>query len=93
VVDLVPNELKIPNVFTPNGDGQNDVFEIVGIEGFDRVEIIIFNRWGNEVYRNNNYRNNWSGQNLNEGTYYYLIYAHKGVEKASYSGWVVLKRN
>src|SRR5690606_9041248 len=48
---------KIPNVFTPNGDGRNDVFEIVGIEGFDRVEITVVNRWGNEVYRNNNYKN------------------------------------
>ncbi|MFB2121502.1 gliding motility-associated C-terminal domain-containing protein, partial [Parapedobacter sp. 2B3] len=83
---------KIPNVFTPNGDGRNDVFEIVGIEGFDRVEITVVNRWGNEVYRNNNYQNNWGGQGLNEGTYYYVIITHDGGRQERYSGWVLIKK-
>ncbi len=83
---------KIPNVFTPNGDGRNDVFEIVGIEGFDRVEITVVNRWGNEVYRNNNYSNNWDGQGLNEGTYYYVIITHDGGRQDRHVGWVLIKR-
>ncbi|RQP10628.1 MAG: DUF11 domain-containing protein, partial [Parapedobacter sp.] len=83
---------KIPNVFTPNGDGRNDVFEIVGLEGFDKVEITVVNRWGNEVYRNNNYRNNWDGQGLNEGTYYYVIITHDGSVRERYAGWVLIKR-
>ncbi len=83
---------KIPNVFTPNGDGRNDVFEIVGIEGFDRIEIKVVNRWGNEVYRNDNYRNNWDGQGLSEGTYYYSIIAHVGGRQERYTGWVLIKR-
>lgn len=91
-VDVNARRFKIPNVFTPNGDGRNDVFEIVGIEGFDRVEITVVNRWGNEVYRNNNYRNNWDGQGLNEGTYYYVVITHNGETRERFAGWVLLKR-
>lgn len=84
---------KIPNVFTPDGDGINDYFEIVGLELFDRVEVLITNRWGNEVYRNDNYRNQWSGHNLNEGVYYYQITTHKAGQQKQYISWVLLKRN
>ncbi|WP_188504108.1 DUF7507 domain-containing protein, partial [Parapedobacter pyrenivorans] len=91
-VTVTPRPLKIPNVFTPNGDGRNDVFEIVGIEGFDRIELTIVNRWGNEVYRNTNYQNNWNGQGLNEGTYYYMITTHVGAVRESHKGWVLIKR-
>lgn len=91
-VEVKARQFKIPNVFTPNGDGRNDVFEIVGIEGFDRVEITVVNRWGNEVYRNYNYRNDWSGQGLNEGTYYYVIITHDGSARERYAGWVLIKR-
>src|SRR5690606_7148196 len=71
MVTVTPRPLKIPNVFTPNGDGRNDRFEIIGSEGFDRIEVTVINRWGNEVYRSDNYQNDWSGQGLTEGTYYY----------------------
>ena len=91
-VTVSARPFKIPNVFTPNGDGRNDVFEIVGIESFDRVEITIVNRWGNEVYRNSNYRNNWDGQGLNEGTFYYVIITHDGGRQERHAGWVLLKR-
>jgi gliding motility-associated-like protein/uncharacterized repeat protein (TIGR01451 family) len=90
-ITITANELKIPNVFTPNGDGKNDVFEIAGIEGYDNVSITIFNRWGNEVYRNNLYQNNWDGNGLNEGTYYYLIRLKKNGKEELYQGWVLLK--
>jgi len=91
-VDVSSRLFKIPNVFTPNGDGRNDVFEIVGIEQFDRLEITVVNRWGNEVYRNTNYKNEWDGQGLNEGTYYYVIFTHSGRERNRYAGWVLIKR-
>lgn len=84
---------KIPNVFTPDGDGINDFFEIVGLNSFDRVEVLITNRWGNEVYRNDNYKNNWSGQNLHEGVYYYQVTTHKAGQQKQYVSWVLLKRN
>ncbi|SFS95396.1 DUF7507 domain-containing protein, partial [Sphingobacterium wenxiniae] len=87
-----PRPLFIPNVFTPNGDGTNDTFEIVGIEGFDRIEVLIINRWGNEVYRNGNYRNEWNGANLNEGTYYYIITTHQNGRKDVLKGDVLIKK-
>lgn len=92
-VDISECPLKIPNVFTPNGDGINDYFEIEGLEQFDRVEVLIFNRWGNEVYRHDNYDNSWQGIDLNEGTYYYRIVTHQRGEQNRYESWVLLKRN
>ncbi len=91
-ITIEANPLKIPSVFTPNGDGQNDQFEIVGIEGYDRVELVIFNRWGNEIYRHNNYNNTWGGDDIHEGTYYYLLTLHRGNSSQVEKGWVVLKR-
>lgn len=85
-------DFKIPNVFTPDGDGINDNFQILGIEAYERVEIVVTNRWGNEVYKNNNYRNNWNGRDLMEGVYYYQIKAYKVGKAKEYVGWVLLKR-
>uniref|UniRef100_UPI0013D9A6DF DUF7507 domain-containing protein n=1 Tax=Sphingobacterium luzhongxinii TaxID=2654181 RepID=UPI0013D9A6DF len=90
-VTVVPMPLFIPNVYTPNGDEVNDTFEIVGIEAFDRTEVTILNRWGNEVYRNDNYRNEWSGHGLNEGTYFYIIKTIKGTKEDIYKGHVLIK--
>ncbi|MEJ5053770.1 T9SS type B sorting domain-containing protein [Sphingobacterium sp. MYb382] len=90
-ITIVANDLFIPNIFTPNGDGTNDTFEIVGIEGFDRVALTILNRWGNEVYRNESYDNKWAGRGLNEGTYYYIITLHKSGTQRVVKGWVIIK--
>lgn len=80
-------ELKIPNLFTPNGDGNNDTFEIIGLNQFSQNNLVIVNRWGNEVYHATNYQNNWTGEGLNEGTYYYLL----KVKRTNSSEWVVYK--
>lgn len=91
-ITVDPKPLKIPNVFTPNGDGHNDRFEIIGIEGFERIEVVVVNRWGNEVYRSDDYDNGWNGGGLNEGTYYYSITAHRGNTRERHTGWVLIKR-
>lgn len=91
-VTVAPRELLIPNVITPNGDGKNDNFVIVGAEAYDRLELIIVNRWGNEVYKNDDYKNVWNGQGLNEGTYFYIITARKGNEVRVFKGNVLIKR-
>ncbi len=91
-ITMHANALLIPNVFTPNGDGRNDTFVILGLEGYDKAELTIFNRWGNEVYRNSNYKNNWDGGGLNEATYYYLIVLKKEGKENVHKGWVLLKR-
>ncbi|RNL56836.1 T9SS type B sorting domain-containing protein, partial [Pedobacter jejuensis] len=81
------NDLFIPNLYTPNGDGNNDTFVIRGLEMFAENDLIIVNRWGNEVYKQKNYQNNWTGEGLNEGTYYYVL----RVKDTSGSNWKVYK--
>lgn len=76
-------DLFVPNLFTPNGDGNNDTFEIRGIDLFYADNLVIVNRWGNEVYKSNNYRNDWTGAGLSEGTYFYKL----DVKEASDSKW------
>jgi gliding motility-associated-like protein len=85
-VTVLPRELFIPNVITPNGDGKNDRFVIVGREAYDRIEITIVNRWGNEVYRNDDYKDEWDGRGLNEGTYFPIIRAIKGDNERIFKG-------
>jgi len=92
VIDIRPEGLIVPNAFTPNGDGKNDTFEIIGMDNFDRVELLVVNSMGEELYRNADYRNEWSGRRLPSGTYYYLITAHKGRQTERTKGWVLLKR-
>ncbi len=65
--------LFVPNVFTPNDDGTNDTFAIEGLELFKSNKLIIFNRFGNEVFSAENYQNNWRGDGLLEGTYFYYL--------------------
>ncbi|QTN38045.1 gliding motility-associated C-terminal domain-containing protein [Cryomorphaceae bacterium] len=64
--------IQVPNVFSPNGDGNNDVFIIQGLAG--RLNTFrVYNRWGTKVYDRINYLNDWSPRDLSEGTYYYVL--------------------
>jgi gliding motility-associated-like protein len=83
-------DVIIPNVITPNGDGSNDIFEIVGIEYVSNT-VRIFNRWGQEVYSANNYRNQWNGGDLPDGTYYYEVSVSRKDEP--YTGHLTILRN
>lgn len=66
--------LLMPNVITPDGDGKNDVLKFPGIKAYPENTLLIFNRWGNEVWHSNGaYQENWSGEGLNEGTYYFVL--------------------
>ncbi|MDD3079626.1 MAG: gliding motility-associated C-terminal domain-containing protein [Paludibacter sp.] len=91
-ITILDNQLFIPNVFTPNGDGTNEFFEIKGIDSYSNAELLIYNRWGSEVYHSTSYQNDWDGNGLNEGTYYYLLKLKKGDKITAYKGWVLLKR-
>jgi len=92
IVDILPPDLEIPNTFTPNGDGKNDTFQIKGRENYDSIDLVIYNRWGDEVFRRNNYQDDWDGSNLNEGTYYYLLKLKKGKTEEVKRSWILLKR-
>jgi len=62
-----------PNVITPNGDGQNDVLLFEGIEHFPGSKLEVFNRWGQRIYENEDYKNDWSPTDVPTGTYYYIF--------------------
>ncbi len=68
-----PCQIHIPNVFTPTNDRFNNYFEIEGLEDFPNSTIKIYNRWGNMVYENQNYKNNWDADGMADGTYYYIL--------------------
>lgn len=81
--------MKIPTGITPNEDGINDVFEILNSTCCDYISIKVYNRWGNPVYRNDDYKNDWKGTNdggakLVQGTYYVLIELPTGNKKGIY---------
>ncbi len=85
--------LFIPNIITPNGDGKNDKFVILGLDAYPGSEVSIFNRWGNMVYTSADYKNNWSGDGLVEGTYFYTVSVKTKAGVKKYSGWVELLRS
>jgi gliding motility-associated-like protein/uncharacterized repeat protein (TIGR01451 family) len=84
--------VDIPNIFTPNGDGKNDLFVLKGLEAYPGSQLIVLNRWGNEVYRSNNYQNNWDGSNLADGTYFYVLTRKETGGSTVLKGWVYLKK-
>jgi gliding motility-associated-like protein len=78
VVSVIPYCLKVMEAFTPNGDGMNDKWLVTaGGACTSNVSVTVFNRYGNTVYKNDHYQNNWDGQyndkSLPDGTYYYSI--------------------
>lgn len=79
-VDL-PSKLSIPNIFTPNGDGVNDIF-LLQTTNLTDINCVIFDRWGVKMYDVHSQTGNigWDGKNLfgkdvPAGTYFYLINA------------------
>lgn len=84
-------EFFIPNVFTPNNDGFNDVFQII-YNGDQTYHLSIYNRWGQLVFENNDKNEYWGGKisqkAAKEGTYYYVF----SLGDHSYKGFVNLFR-
>jgi len=85
----------VPTIFTPNGDGVNDQFIINCLADYQDNELIVFNRWGDEVYRETGYSNTWEGtyndQPLPEGTYFYILQLND-TNNTVYQGFVMVKR-
>ncbi|WMJ74929.1 gliding motility-associated C-terminal domain-containing protein [Cytophagaceae bacterium ABcell3] len=84
---FVDKPILIPNLITPNNDGLNDYFEIVSIPR--NTTVTIYNRWGSEVYHDENYNNSWDGDGVPDGVYYYDI---TFPDKRLVKGWVEVKR-
>jgi gliding motility-associated-like protein len=89
VTVTVLDALRIPNAFTPNGDGRDDTWQIDRIGNFSDNRVIVFNRWGSKIFETNHYQrgNEWDGTIKGSpapfGTYYYVITLGNG---KSYTG-------
>ncbi|POY34950.1 hypothetical protein C3K47_17765 [Solitalea longa] len=94
VVDKRSNtaKLMIPSLFTPNGDGINDLFEIVGLnEFYTSNTLTIFNMAYNQVYKQNNYQNDWTGDGLPMGSYGYILHVKdKDGREQSFKGYITI---
>lgn len=83
-------DLFIPNVFTPNGDGSNDVFFIRNLPAESGSnQLVISNRWGKEVFTSDNYQNDWDGTGAADGIYYYRLQVGEG---DALTGWIEIIR-
>jgi gliding motility-associated-like protein len=77
-------DFHIPNVFTPNGDGINDYFEVYG-DGIELMQIKVYNRWGNLISESNNGAwdgRTYGGKAAKDGIYYYQILLKQSGNKA-----------
>ena len=87
---IIPVDIIIPNVFSPNSDGKNDALVFEGVQYYPNTYLQVFNRWGNEVYSSRNYKNTWRpNKDTPEGTYFYILKLYTGKE---YTGNVTLLR-
>jgi gliding motility-associated-like protein len=81
-VNIKCDTLIIYDGFSPNGDGKNDFFVVEGIEDYPNTNVIIYNRWGNKLYENKDYKNDWGGTWNNravpDGTYFYQVILENG---------------
>ncbi len=77
VNDRTDEDLVVPNTITPNGDGYNDTWEIPWLVRFPDNQVVILNRWGDEVYSAKPYENDfdgrYEGRDLPAGTYYFIL--------------------
>lgn len=95
-----PSDFFIPEGFSPNGDGINDVFVIRGIVNYPQNTFLIYNRWGDQVFEASPYQSTWNGTStmglrvggneLPTGTYFYLL--NLGDGSAMYKGTIYLNR-
>jgi gliding motility-associated-like protein len=85
--------LFVPNIFTPNGDGINDYFQILGLEDFVENKLEVRNKYGGVIFSQKNYHNRWSGDGLPNDVYYYTLSLKREDGASSLvNGYIHLKR-
>jgi gliding motility-associated-like protein len=91
--------LTIPDAFSPNSDGVNDVYTIENLQYYPQNTFTVFNRWGNKVFEATPYTNTWDGTSqfgaafgelLPESTYYYVL--DPGTGDDAFTGYIYLRR-
>jgi gliding motility-associated-like protein len=96
VLVYVYPEIKIPNGFSPNGDGVNDTWIIDNLEQFPDNEVEIYNRWGELLFRSEGYKTpfdgKYKGKDLPVGTYYYVLKLNHPAYPEPYTGPLTIFR-
>jgi gliding motility-associated-like protein len=89
------DDCTVPTIITPNGDLINDRWEIPCLVGADypNSTVVVFNQWGDEVFRSNSYKNDWegtyNGQPLPSGTYFFVVNLGTSIKK---NGFLIIER-
>jgi gliding motility-associated-like protein len=87
-VEVMCDEVVIFSGFSPNDDGVNDNFTILGLEKYPNNKLIVFNRGGNQVYAADSYKNDWNavtdGIPVLDGTYFYVLDLGNGKKLSGY---------
>lgn len=85
---------KFPNLITKNSDGKNEYFEIKNLQSSDLIDISFYNRWGKQVYAATRYANDFPGNKVGEGNYYWMAtitYIRNGkLFKQSFKDWLLV---
>jgi len=91
---MLTSDIAIPNAFTPNGDGINDLWDIPALANFPSCIVNIYNRYGTLLYNSRGYSKPWdgnyNGSKLPVATYYYVI--DLGIKSPKLSGYITLIR-
>lgn len=95
-VDILIPDIVVPNTFTPNGDGTNDVFTILLNSNVLVKYLRIFNRWGNVVFQTTDINNYWDGfkssSQVPVGVYYWILEGVLDSKRYLRSGYITLLR-
>ena len=77
VIIVIRSPIRIPTAISPNGDGANDVWIVSGLETYSEFLVLVYNRYGNEVHKQQNSFDPWNGDRnghaMPAGTYYYVV--------------------
>ena len=73
VLTVVPADIENINIITPNTDGINDALYFQYLDFYPNAHLVVLNRWGQTVYESLDYKNDWKGGDLVEGTYFYKL--------------------
>lgn len=88
-IQVSPKDGIVPNIFTPNGDGINECFIVPRVENDGDWALTVHNRWGDLIFSSEQYQGQWCGENLSDGTYFYLLISSEGDQC---KGWVEILR-
>jgi gliding motility-associated-like protein/fimbrial isopeptide formation D2 family protein/uncharacterized repeat protein (TIGR01451 family) len=84
---------NFPNMITPNNDGTNETFIVPCLDGLDGTKFAVYNRWGDLMYEDDNYKNNWggtyNGAPVPDATYFYIMELADGQR---FQGFVEVRR-